>query len=272
MRTLTPGLYQLVRVEDLYDGEDDECEPIVVGTGFQTDPVTAYVEFEDGIGTALPVGFELPVGIIDSPVGPAGTLLLTLDLGGFPLETFEATSVNSPLGPLSISRSYALMPTDNRTTYPTPGEQDAVNWIVLDLTTETTVSVNGGRIVVGKDVIDVAAGPDFMIPSYTLRGVDVKWSDVGADDRDAVITTDNVIPAGTPLHILLMGMITGEDDSVMAFVDTDEAGLAAVRAIDTDEARAVALDMVRFDGSIGTILSYHIVGLEPLDEGMRLAA
>lgn len=273
MRILTPGLYQIVPVENLYGEEDEYGEQEVVGTGFHTAPFSTYAEYQDGLGTALPEGFDLPIGIIDSPVGPAGTLIMTLDLGDFPVDTFGATSINSPLGPLSIARSYALMRTESRTLYPTPNEQDAVNWLVLDLATETPISVEGGRLIIGQDVVDVAAGPDFMISSHTIDGVDVTWLDMTQQDRDRVITVDHVIRAGTDLHVLLMGMVSGEDDGVLAFVDTDDAGLAAIRAIDTDEAHALANDMVRFDGSIGTVLSYRVEGLVPKDgQAMPLAA
>jgi len=262
MRTLAPGLYQIVPVTEISEEEDDVGEPIVLGTGFYVDADAAYNRYEDG-GAVLIVGdFDPGVGIVDSPVGPAGTLILTLGIDdAFPMDSVRCTSVNSPLGPLTISDRYAIMPTTDRTLCEAPAGQDAVNWIVLDLAVETTVSVDDGRILIGDDVVDVGAGPDFRISTHSLDGVDVKWS-IDTDDRSRIITTKHVIRAGTDLHSLLMGMINGEDDGVLAFINTDADGLAAVKAIDTPEARLIEAELSTHldEGFIGTVLGFYVKG------------
>jgi len=262
MRTLAPGLYMLVPVE--WNDEDDDGNAVPETNSFATDPDACYNSFGESQYVELPNDFDPDFGtIVDSPVGPAGTVILTLDLDdGFPYDSVWPTSVNSPLGPLSIRFQYALMPTTSRTLCKAPGGQDATNWLVLDLADETTVAVDGGRILIGPDVVDVGAGPDFQVRTYSLDGIDVQWGDVDRDSKARVVTTKNVIRAGTDLHVLLMGMINGEDDGVMAFANTDAAGLAAVQAIDTPEAKLIAAELSTHidEGFIGTVLSFYVKG------------
>jgi len=262
MRTLAPGLYQLVPVE--WNDEDEDGNDVPETSSFATDPDICYNSFGEGQYVEFPKDFYPDFGtIVDSPVGPAGTLILTLDMDdGFPYDSVWSTSVNSPLGPLSFRLQYALMPTTSRSLCNAPGGQDATNWLVLDLVEETTVAVDGGRILIGSDVVDVGAGPDFQIRTHSLDGVDIKWGDVNRDIQARVVTTKHVIRAGTDLHVLLMGMINGEDDGVMAFANTDAAGLAAVQAIDTPEAKLIAAELSTHiaEGFIGTVLSFYVKG------------
>ena len=262
MRNLSPGLYQLVPVE--WDDEDEDGNDVPETSSFATDPDVCYNIFGESRYVELPKDFDPDFGtIVDSPVGPAGTLILTLDLDdGFPYDSVWPTSVNSPLGPLSISERYVLMPTTSRTLCDAPGGQDATNWLVLDLSVPTTISIDGGRILIGPDVVDVGSGPDFQVRTHTLDGIDVQWGDVDGDSRRRVVTTKNVIRAGTDLHVLLMSMIDGEDDGVMAFANTDAAGLAAVKAIDTPEAKLIATELSTHidEGFIGTVLSFYVKG------------
>lgn len=262
MRSLSPGLYQLVPVE--CDDEDEDGNDVTETSSFATDPDACYNSFGESRYVELPKDFDPDFStIVDSPVGPAGALILTLAFDdAFPLDSVQCTSVNSPLGPLSISERYVLMPTTSRTLCDAPGGQDATNWLVLDLSVPTTISIDGGRILIGPDVVDVGSGPDFQVRTHTLDGVDVKWGDVDGDSRRRVVTTKNVIRAGTDLHVLLMSMIDGEDDGVMAFANTDAAGLAAVQAIDTPEAKLIADELSTHidEGFIGTVLSFYVKG------------
>ena len=69
--------------------------------------------------------------------------------------TNQETSFDTPLGPLTVSDDYVLVPIESDRTNPNPDGCGAHNWLVFHVTEETSVVVENGAIVIGDTVIDL---------------------------------------------------------------------------------------------------------------------
>lgn len=156
----------------------------------------------------------------------------------------DGNSMQTPYGPLTRARHYAIVPTDRISRHPSPDTQYARNWIGFDLSGEQPLSVEGSVIRIGGMEIDVAAMGDLEHTEYRLDGKVTCWSDAFRAGRSGEIESiRHVAVTGDPLHAILSTMPCNLDDGVLTTLTFTPEQATEVEWIGTPAADAFALMM-----------------------------
>lgn len=159
-------------------------------------------------------------------------------------DLLDGNSIQTPYGPLSVTRHYAIVPAAGISRNPFPSTQYAWNWIAFELTGEQPLSVEGSVIRIGGMEIDVASMGDLEHTEYQLDGKVADWGDARRAGRTAdVVHVRHVAVTGDPLHAILSKMPRDLDDGVLTMLTFAPEQVTEIELIGTPAADAFAREM-----------------------------
>lgn len=231
--TLKPGIYNLMPCEKSHgDGRIFVC----------TDPVRYYADAD---------AIEMPSGCIHTahpsrrriaPLhGRDDVTIVRVDIDD---ALIDGNSIQTPYGPLTVARHYAIVPADVISRNSSPSEQYAWNWIGFELTGEKPLSVEGSTIRIGDMAIDAASMGDLEHTQLRLDGEIACWETAIKERRTAEVVREAFVAVtGDPLHAILSTMPRELDDGVLTMLTFHENQVEGIEAIGTPAANAFAREM-----------------------------